>query len=68
MQDKTAKEELLTTKEASKYLKVSPRTLYRHIKKHRIPAFKLGGEWRFVRSELDRWLMKKLQELSKEHR
>lgn len=68
MQDKTAKEELLTAKEASEYLKVSPRTLYRHIKKHQIPAFKLGGEWRFVKSELDRWLMKKIQELWKEHR
>ena len=68
MQNQSAKEELLTAKEASKYLKVSPRTLYRHIKRHRIPAFKLGGEWRFIKSELDKWLVKKVQELSKEHR
>ena len=68
MQHKIAKEELLTTKEASKYLKISPRTLYRHIRKHQIPAFKLGGEWRFIKSELDKWLMKKVQELPKEHR
>jgi excisionase family DNA binding protein len=61
-------EELLTAKEASKYLKISPRTLYRHIRKHQIPAFKLGGEWRFVKSELDKWLIKKVQELSKENR
>jgi excisionase family DNA binding protein len=61
-------EELLTAKEASEYLKVSPRTLYRHIRKHQIPAFKLGREWRFIKSELDKWLMKKVRELAKEHR
>lgn len=58
------KEELLTAKEASKYLKISSRTLYRHIRKHQIPAFKLGGEWRFIRSELDKWLIKKIDESS----
>ena len=61
-------EELLTAKEASKYLKISPRTLYRHIRKHQIPAFKLGGEWRFIKSELDKWLIRKVQELSEENR
>jgi excisionase family DNA binding protein len=61
-------EEVLTIKEASKYLKVAPRTLYRHIREHNIPAFKLGREWRFIKSELDKWLIKKIQELSKEIR
>lgn len=65
--NKTAnqKEELLTAQEASKYLKVSTRTLYRHIREHQIPALKLGREWRFIKSELDKWLMKKVQESSK---
>jgi excisionase family DNA binding protein len=61
-------EELLTAKEASKYLKISPRTLYRHIREHQIPAFKLGRKWRFIRSELDKWLMRKIQESSREHK
>jgi excisionase family DNA binding protein len=64
--NKTAKEELLTAKEACAYLKVVPRTLYRHIRKHQIPALKLGREWRFIKSELDKWLMKRLQESSEE--
>jgi excisionase family DNA binding protein len=64
--NKTAKEELLTAKEACAYLKVVPRTLYRHIRKHQIPALKLGREWRFIKSELDKWLMKRLQESSAE--
>ena len=66
--NKTSQEEVLTIKEASKYLKTAPRTLYRHIREHNIPAFKLGREWRFIKSELDKWLMKKVQELSKERR
>lgn len=66
--NKTSHEEVLTTKEASKYLKIAPRTLYRHIREHNIPAFKLGRDWRFIKSELDRWLMKKVQELSQESR
>lgn len=61
-------EEVLTSKEASNYLKIAPRTLYRHIREHNIPAFKLGREWRFIKSELDKWLIKKVQELSKEGR
>lgn len=64
--NKTSNEEVLTTKEASKYLKIAPRTLYRHIREHNIPAFKLGRDWRFIKSELDRWLIKKVQELSQE--
>ena len=62
LMNKTAKEELLTAKEASAYLKVVPRTLYCHIRKHQIPALKLGREWRFIKSELDKWLMRRLQE------
>jgi excisionase family DNA binding protein len=60
--NKIAREELLTAKEACEYLKVAPRTLYRHIREHQIPALKLGREWRFIKSELDKWLMKKVQE------
>jgi excisionase family DNA binding protein len=47
---------LLTVAETCRYLQVTPRTLYRYIKDQHMPAFKLGKEWRFVRSDLDRWL------------
>jgi excisionase family DNA binding protein len=63
--NQTSSDEVLTSKEASKYLKIAPRTLYRHIREHNIPAFKLGREWRFVKSELDKWLIKQVNELSK---
>jgi len=48
--------DLLTAAETCRHLKVTPRTLYRYIQNRHIPAFKLGKEWRVVRSDLDQWL------------
>jgi excisionase family DNA binding protein len=59
---KAESDEVLTTAETCRYLKVAPRTLYRYIKARRVPAFKLGKDWRFIKSELDLWLRKKSRE------
>lgn len=48
--------EILTLDEVAAYLKAGKRTVYRLAQKGEIPAFKLGGTWRFRRSELDRWI------------
>jgi len=45
--------ETLTLNEAVSHLKASKRTVSRRAQKGEIPAFKLGGTWRFSRSELD---------------
>jgi len=50
------KSELLTVEETCRYLKITPRTLYRYLRSRQIPAFKLGKEWRFVRSDLEQWI------------
>ena len=50
--------EVMTLREASHYLGVSPDTLYKYINEHRIPAFKLGNRWRFKKDLLDRWMDK----------
>jgi len=50
------KSELMTVSETCRYLKITTRTLYRYIQKRQIPAFKLGKEWRFVRSDLEQWI------------
>jgi excisionase family DNA binding protein len=47
---------ILTLDEVAVYLKAGKRTVYRLAQKGEIPAFKLGGTWRFRRSELDRWI------------
>lgn len=48
--------EILTLDEVAAYLKAGKRTVYRFAQNGDIPAFKLGGAWRFRRSELERWI------------
>jgi excisionase family DNA binding protein len=49
-------DEILTIEEVAAYLKAGRRTVYRLAANGQIPAFKLGGTWRFRRTELDRWI------------
>ena len=49
-------DEILTVEEVAAYLKAGRRTVYRLAANGQIPAFKLGGTWRFQRAELDRWI------------
>lgn len=51
--------EVMTLREASQYLGISPDTLYKYLSQDRIPAFKLGNRWRFKKDLLDRWMEKK---------
>ena len=48
--------EILTLDEVAAYLKAGKRTVYRFAQNGELPAFKLGGTWRFRRSELERWI------------
>lgn len=53
---KEPKSEIMTAEETCRYLKITTRTLYRYLRSRQIPAFKLGKEWRFVRSDLEQWI------------
>lgn len=48
--------EILTVKEVAVYLKVTDRTIYRLAGAKKIPAFKVGGTWRFSRADIDEWI------------
>ena len=48
--------EILTLDEVAAYLKAGKKTVYRLAQQGQIPGFKLGGTWRFRRTELDRWI------------
>ena len=50
----------MTTKEVARYLRVDQYTIYRLVTQKKIPAFKIGNQWRFKRSILDRWLKSKM--------
>jgi excisionase family DNA binding protein len=56
-----AAERLLTVKELADYLKVNKFTVYRLVKQGKLPAFKVGGHWRFKKREIDRWLTQNLK-------
>jgi excisionase family DNA binding protein len=49
---------LLTTEQVAEYLKVDKFTVYRLVTQGKIPAFKVGNQWRFKQTLLDEWLMR----------
>jgi excisionase family DNA binding protein len=46
----------LTTEEVLEYLQVNLRTVYRLIKAGKIPAVRVGRQWRFRKADIDAWL------------
>jgi excisionase family DNA binding protein len=48
--------QLMTVSEVAQYLRVAPITVYRLAEKKDLPGVKAGGQWRFVKSEVDEWL------------
>jgi len=54
-----AAEEVLTTKETARLLRVSPLTLLKFIKEDSLPAHRMGRKWVFIRSEILDWLRNK---------
>jgi excisionase family DNA binding protein len=51
--DELHAEEVLNLEEASRYLRIKRRTLYSLAARGDVPAAKIGGQWRFRRSQLD---------------
>jgi excisionase family DNA binding protein len=49
-------ETFLTTEEVLSYLQVNLRTVYRLIKAGKIPAVRVGRQWRFRKRDIDAWL------------
>jgi excisionase family DNA binding protein len=54
-------EELINIKEAATYLRLNYMTVYKLAQKGRLPAFKVGGNWRFKKEVLDAWILKKAE-------
>jgi len=52
------KRKVLTIPEVSEYLRVSRQTVYRMLKRGDIPAFRIGGDWRFNIEDLGHWIEK----------
>ena len=54
--------EILTIKQVADYLKVTERTIYRLAGAKKIPAFKVGGTWRFSKADIDAWIKQQSME------
>ena len=51
-------EKLLTLEQVADYLMVDKFTVYRLVTKKKLPAFKVGNQWRFKLKIIDAWLEK----------
>lgn len=48
--------EILTVKQLANYLQMDEHTIYRLAKSGKIPAMKIGAEWRFKKNLIDKWI------------
>jgi excisionase family DNA binding protein len=46
---------VLTVREVAEYLRVHQTTIYRLLKEQKLPAFRVGSDWRFNREVIERW-------------
>jgi len=53
---------LMTIEELADYLRVKKRTVYEWLKKDKIPAIKIVGQWRLKKEKIDAWLDSKQEQ------
>lgn len=51
-----ADDAVFTVQELAAYLRMKPVTIYKHAKAGKLPCFKVGANWRFKKSTIDRWI------------
>ncbi|RPI01530.1 MAG: DNA-binding protein [Calditrichaeota bacterium] len=52
----------MTIEEVAAYLRLKPQTIYTWAQEGKIPAAKLGNQWRFKRSMIDRWFLENIDD------
>jgi len=52
---------VLTVGEVAKYLRVHQTTIYRLLKTHKLPAFRVGSDWRFNLETIEKWMSQERQ-------
>ena len=50
---------IMTPNEVAEYLHIHYTTLYRLIRRGKIPSFKIGSDYRFRRDEIEKWIAEK---------
>lgn len=54
-------EEILKVGDVAKLLKVGHKTVYTMVQSGDLPAFKVRGQWRFSRKDIDQWIDRQKQ-------
>ena len=49
--------EVITVGELAVYLRCHQSTIYRLLRAGKLPAFKVGSDWRFNRDQIDKWCL-----------
>jgi excisionase family DNA binding protein len=52
--------EILTTKDVAEYLHIHPLTVHKYAREGKIPAFKIGTDWRFHKKYIEKWIRQKV--------
>lgn len=53
---------IFNIKEVAEYLGIHTSTVYKYAQKGKIPAFKIGSDWRFTKKSLDKWIDEQVNE------
>lgn len=57
---KNTSKEIMTAQDVADYLSLHPLTVHRYAREGKIPAFKIGADWRFHKKYIERWIKEKL--------
>ena len=63
----TNNDKIMTLEEVADYLRVTPQTIYTWAQEKKMPAAKLGKEWRFKKSMIDKWFNEHIDEKFRNH-
>ena len=53
--------DIMTVRELAEFLHCHPSTIYRLLRQRKLPAFKVGSDWRFSREAIDHWRLTYLE-------
>ena len=56
-----ADDEILTIREVAALLKVGEKTAYTMAQSGKLPGFKVRGQWRFRRADIDEWITRQVK-------
>jgi excisionase family DNA binding protein len=53
-------DEILTIREVATLLKIGEKTAYTMAQEGQLPGFKVRGQWRFRRADIDQWIARRI--------